>query len=579
MSCFFSSRAPRFVGLLAVCLALAGGAHAQAPAAPVFDRVSECGQSPSSSVFLVEKIAVDAAGNVYAAGYFAGVALFGSTLLTSAGGTDWWVARLDAAGAVAWAVRGGGPGDDRPYGLALDGQGHVFVGGEAQGQATFGPLALGNNPLADPVVAVARLDAAGGAWQWLAQGGDDRNNECRGLAVDGRGHVYVGGRTGVRGSIATFGGLQLRPRGSGNLFAARLDAGTGAWQWVTLAGSGEGGLSTTALALDGAGGVYVAGRYQTYPAAVPFGPGVSLPPAVTGFGGDVFVAKLDTAGAWRWVSGGGGPDGADEPQALAADAAGRVVVCGYFRSTAPSFGATVLTNTSGLSQFGTLLEDGFAAGLDAGTGAWRWAVPISGSQTEFCKGAALDGAGDAYLIGFANGQATVGPLTFTPSSVDLFAARLSATTGQWRWALAGGGRGDKAGSALALGSGGSLYVCGSSVGATQTDFGPVALAGAPGLWQGFVARLAGAAGPLGTRPPVWAGAGLAVWPNPAAVGGRVQVQGLAAGALVQVLDATGREVARLRGVGGAEPLALPAGLAPGLYLLRAGAQTVKLQLE
>ncbi len=567
---------------LAGLLGLAGVARAQGP---VFDRVSECGQSPSSSNFLLEKIAVDAAGNTYATGFFEGAALFGATILTSAGGKDWWVAKLDAAGAVAWAVRGGGPGEDRPYGLALDGQGHVFVGGQAQGQAVFGAFALNNNPQADAKVAVARLDAGTGAWQWLAAGGDDANNECRGLAADGRGHVYVGGRTGVRGSIVQFGAVQLRPYGDGDLFAARLDAGTGAWQWATLAGATQVvELHTTALALDGAGGVYTTGTHRNYTAPVLFGPALALPLMVGGSGSDVFVAKLDTAGAWRWVSNGGGPDGTDEPQALAADAAGNVVVSGFFSSTAPRFGATTLANTSGLDQFGYLFDDGLVAGLDAGTGAWRWAVATAGVRSEFCRGVALDRAGDAYVTGFANGPATVGPLSFSPAIADVFAARLDAATGRWRWAVAGGG-GRKYSAVSALGPGGTLYVGGLGGNAAQMNFGPVALAGAPGLMQGFVARLAGAAGPLGVAP---AGGlvplGLAVWPNPAPVGGLVQVQGLAAGALVQVFDATGREVARLRPagpVGGAVPaeLLLPAGLPPGLYLLRAGRQTAKLQLE
>ena len=137
-------RVRRWVLGLAALLGLAGGARAQGP---VFDRVTECGQG--INYFSLEQLAVDGAGNVYAAGAFRGMVAFGGILLSSAGGggtgvpgggvdNDWWVAKLDAAGAVVWAVRGGGAGDDQAHALALDGQGHVYVAG-AGGSAVWEP--------------------------------------------------------------------------------------------------------------------------------------------------------------------------------------------------------------------------------------------------------------------------------------------------------------------------------------------------------------------------------------------------------------------------------------------------------
>ena len=68
-------------------------------------------------------------------------------------------------------------------------------------------------------------------------------------------------------------------------------------------------------------------------------------------------------------------------------------------------------------------------------------------------------------------------------------------------------------------------------------------------------------------------AGLVAYPNPGV--GPVAVRGAAAGASVQVLDALGRVVATaLADATGAAQL--PAGLPPGLYVLRAGSQTTRL---
>ena len=81
--------------------------------------------------------------------------------------------------------------------------------------------------------------------------------------------------------------------------------------------------------------------------------------------------------------------------------------------------------------------------------------------------------------------------------------------------------------------------------------------------------------PAGPEAP----GGLQLVPNPAP--GRVSTLcGAAAGAPVRVLDALGRLVFATQATAdGLAPLALPAGLGPGLYLVRAGTRTARLSLE
>ena len=57
-------------------------------------------------------IAIDNSGNSYVTGMFHETASFGSTTLTSSGGGDIYVARLDADGNWEWATRAGGSSDD-----------------------------------------------------------------------------------------------------------------------------------------------------------------------------------------------------------------------------------------------------------------------------------------------------------------------------------------------------------------------------------------------------------------------------------------------------------------------------------
>jgi len=57
-------------------------------------------------------IAVDANGNIYVTGRFYGSSTFGTTNLTSSGGSDIFVAKLDINGNWLWAKKAGGTSDD-----------------------------------------------------------------------------------------------------------------------------------------------------------------------------------------------------------------------------------------------------------------------------------------------------------------------------------------------------------------------------------------------------------------------------------------------------------------------------------
>ncbi|GAA3985838.1 hypothetical protein [Hymenobacter antarcticus] len=579
----------RFGGLLLLLFwLLPAPVWAQGPG-PAFDRAATCGQPASGSFYVPVRLAVDAAGNAYVAGYFSGTVVFGSTILQTTGSIpppqggrdyDWFVAKLDPLGTPVWAVRGGAPAaPDEAQDLCLDGLGHVFVAGRAQDGAAFGSRSV-NSPNGEARIAVARLDAATGAWQWVAHGGANRNR-AYGVAADGAGHVFVTGTLGQRGRIADFGPLSINTiSGSEDAFVARLDVASGTWQWVSLGGSPSGTVNAQALALDGAGGVFVCGNYASTSAPVQFTPAGAAGPVGLPAGGGVFVARLAAGtGAWAWArsGGGSGPSGTDLLRSVAVDAAGKVAASGYFRSAAPVFGSTMLTNRSGIDQFGLQMGNGLVVGLDAGTGAWRWAVSVSGPNNESCAGVALDGNGEAYVVGGFVGPTTFGVRTLTAASgYEAYVARLSAATGAWRWVAVAGGRGAKAGVSPVV-AGGQLHVLGRYTGAVA-DFGPLTLAGSSTDSFGFVGRLANATGPLAARPAGGAGPALAVWPRPAGSG--AWVSGPVPGTAVQVLDALGRSVGQgLMPAAGPLALPLPPGRAAGLYLVRAGERTARLLVE
>jgi hypothetical protein len=88
-------------------------------------------------------IATDPRGNSYVTGLFAGTATFGAgddnqTVLTSAGGSDVFVAKYAPDGTLLWATTAGGSSVDEGYGIATDPRGNSYVTGWFRGTATFG---------------------------------------------------------------------------------------------------------------------------------------------------------------------------------------------------------------------------------------------------------------------------------------------------------------------------------------------------------------------------------------------------------------------------------------------------------
>ncbi len=124
-------------------------------------------------------VASDAAGNVCVTGSFSGTAAFGSGpaafTLTSAGGTDVFVAKYTAAGALLWARDLGGSGDDAGAGVTVDGAGNVYTTGSFSGTADF-----------DPGAAAVNLTSAGaedvfvwGGWRPLTRAADSARCSTR----------------------------------------------------------------------------------------------------------------------------------------------------------------------------------------------------------------------------------------------------------------------------------------------------------------------------------------------------------------------------------------------------------------
>ena len=176
------------------------------------------------------------------------------------GDLDVFVTKLDAIGkTLGYSTLLGGADSDDGRAIAVDGQGSAYVTGTTDSPAfptTAGALDTGYN--GDDDAFVTKLDATGSGLAYSTFIGDTGSDVANAIAVDGQGGASVTGATNSPGFPTTEGAFDTGYNGGDDAFVTKLaPAGTGL-AYSTFAGSSldEGGLG---LALDGQGGLYVAG--------------------------------------------------------------------------------------------------------------------------------------------------------------------------------------------------------------------------------------------------------------------------------------------------------------------------------
>jgi hypothetical protein len=139
-------------------------------------------------------VAVDSAGNIFVAGTFPGSINFGGATLTSAGGTDIYVAKLTQAGEHIWSSRFGDLSDQGFARIAVDSAGNVLLTGSYQGSVDFGGgslVSLGG-PVGGDDIYVAKLDGSG-KHLWSRSFGDSLVQTAKSIAASKNGNVLLSG--------------------------------------------------------------------------------------------------------------------------------------------------------------------------------------------------------------------------------------------------------------------------------------------------------------------------------------------------------------------------------------------------
>jgi hypothetical protein len=200
-------------------------------------------------------VAVDGDGNVYVAGnsYSAwSCSPVSCTGRAYTDNSDAFAAKLGSDGSLIGNAFLGGTGADYGYGIAVDGDGNIYVTGHSN--ATWGAPERLYDAAWDAFA--AKLNSAG-SLTWNTFLGGSADDDGYGIVVDGSGNVYVTGRSNAAWSCSPT-ACTVRPyTASADAFAAQLDS-AGSLTWNTFLGGsyvdyGRG------IVLDGSSNVYVAG--------------------------------------------------------------------------------------------------------------------------------------------------------------------------------------------------------------------------------------------------------------------------------------------------------------------------------
>ncbi len=337
-------------------------------------------------------VVVDAQGNVYVTGESA----------ASNGFSDYATVKYNSDGVQQWVARYNGPGntEDNANAIAVDAMGNVYVTGAS----------MPSGFAVAPDIATVKYSPSG-EQLWVARynGSGDYFDEGNAIAVDADGNVYVTGVSAGDGTGSDYVTIKYNSQGE-QLWVARYDGPKGSEDF------------SVALAVDGAGNVYVTG--------------VSLG---SGTASDFATIKYDKDGVQQWVQRYNGTDNSeDEGRDIAVDSSGNVFVTGT------SNGALFSPNRD------------YVTIKYSNDGEQLWVARYNGPADDWddVRAIAVDAAGNAYVTGQSVGIDTkpdYATVKYRPDGTEEWVVRFNSPTNK------SDGAAD-----LAVDASGNVYVTGTT---------------------------------------------------------------------------------------------------------------------
>jgi len=264
----------------------------------------------------VNDVDTDDLGNIFVTGYFTDTMNILGTEVISAGGKDFFLAKLDSDGILVWIETGGGILDDYGTGVVVDGNNDVLVTGTFSGPANFSGI---------PAISIQDLDiflikySNAGVYDWGQFMGGWDDEISGGICVDNYNNPIIVGTyfntLAYNDSIGISHYEYAYSTGIDdyNFFVAKFDA-LGNFKWVTSDGSAADD-SGKDIACDNSNNIFVSGEFE---GTIEFG---SLEQTALGIK-DVFFAKYNPSGDVQWIDQMGTLGGNDNAYSVATDVFG-----------------------------------------------------------------------------------------------------------------------------------------------------------------------------------------------------------------------------------------------------------------
>jgi hypothetical protein len=383
-----------------------------------------------------QSVATDSSGNIYVAGYTSGA--FDNN--TSAGNYDLFVVKYNATGVIQWVQQLGTAAAEFAYGVGVDSDGNVYVGGTTEDDLD------GQTSAGAQDVFLVKYNSAG-VKQWTREYGSPGIDYGLGITTTAAGDTYIAAAfaddtddtTNTGGSDAAV----LKYDASGALIWAK--------QFGTTADDYAYGITADSS------NVYVTGTTTG-----------DLDGANHG-GSDIFVRKYDAAGAEAWTDQ-LGSDATDYAHGVATDTNGNVFVAG---SASGDF-----DGNTGAGAFDVILVKW------DGTGAKQWSRQIGSGNYDYGQAVVTDSSGAAYVVGYSetdfDGHTSLG-------GTDVVALKYDGA-GNKVWSRQIGTSTTDIGSNLAI-QGGNLFITGSTLGTLEDQTNA-------GSYDGFVTKYDGSGNQL-----------------------------------------------------------------------------------
>lgn len=321
----------------------------------------------------------------------------------------------------------------------------------------------------------------GQSLEWAKKIGGSSNETGYKTAVDVNGNVYVTGNI-VSANIdfdPSAAVYNLSSAGGKDGFVAKYDQ-YGNFKWAFRFG-GSDHDDVNDITTDHAGNIVIVGYFR--------GSGVDFNPAAAvnalnsngqaggdpGYGGDMFVAKYDTLGNYKWAFNVGGTALGDNGIGISVDNSNNVLLTGYMHSASADFdpsptGTAILSNSNGplfVAKYNDL-------------GQYQWAFSTGGVGVDNSGfDIVSDQLGNVIVTGYFQGSS----IDFNPSPTasntlssgggfDFFLAKYSPS-GQYLWAFRAGGSGQDVGRAVITDANNDIYLTGDfSSASIDLDPGP-----------------------------------------------------------------------------------------------------------